>query len=153
MIDVPLEVIENQHLITSLEIPMQKAKLLKLADFLDKLPRKKFNMDSFVIKHGNTPDKISLKCQAVACAFGWCTVVFPKSGLKLKKIYPINEYHDITYEYDIKYKNHTNFHAAAKFFNIDLTESEILFMPDDNPKLNTPKQVAKRIRRFVKNKE
>lgn len=127
---------------------MQKKKLLKLADFLDKLPRKKFDMSSFIIKPNDGCNKISLKCKATACAFGWCPVVFPKSGFSIK-VYDKRDKSD-TVVYDVVYKNKTNCHAAALFFNITFDESMDLFIPTHIVEGETPKQAAKRIRQFVK---
>lgn len=55
---------------------VHKKRLLKLADFLDKLPRKKFNFTE-VVSGKETPNK-TLTCGSQACAIGWCPVVFPR---------------------------------------------------------------------------
>jgi hypothetical protein len=47
-------------------------KLTRWADFLEKLPPEKFNINNWVSKHENG-------CGTVCCAAGWLPVVFPAS--------------------------------------------------------------------------
>jgi hypothetical protein len=54
--------------------PPRYADLLKLAAFLEKLPRRKFDFDS-VVRSWARGKKA---CGSVCCAMGWCPAVFPK---------------------------------------------------------------------------
>jgi hypothetical protein len=118
-------------------------RLLKLADFLEtKVPRKQFNMDVW---------KFEDACGTVGCALGWgCSIPsFRKAGLKLvwdsEHISAHVKYGDERIGED----------AAEDFFHIELKEAEDLFLDlygDKSPN-ETPKQVAKRIRKFVKEKQ
>ncbi len=62
---------------------MNAKRLLKLADFLDKLPRAKFDFGVIAMQDGK-PMLEALKagkerCGTVACAIGWMPAVFPRS--------------------------------------------------------------------------
>lgn len=131
---------------------MQRAKLLKLADHLESLPRKKFNI-GYWCKEDNI-------CGTVACAFGWCPIIFPRSGLKM--------YKDIG---EIEYKNtsgsHWGIEAAKEFFQINGLVARDIFLGTHYQEYSTvkkngdwrasegitPKRVARRIRHFVKTGE
>jgi hypothetical protein len=86
---------------------------------------------------------IQAGCGTVACAMGFAGFHpwFRKRGLKT----------DVEFE-QVSYKGHSDFGAATAFFSIHANDAEYLFAdwqyPDEkrNP---TPKQVAKRIRKFV----
>src|SRR5688572_461394 len=122
---------------------IHRERLAKLADYLDKLPRKQFNFE-FIIEDDT--------CGAVGCAIGHCHNVFPE-----------------LVEYDpqwdgVKTKaNGTRWYRgiAAELFGLDYTQAGGLFAPGHqecelgpdytnlSPK-STPKQVAKLIRQFLK---
>lgn len=128
---------------------MQKLKLLKLADHLESLPRKKFNIEYWC--------KEDSHCGTVACAFGWCPVIFPRSGLKM-----IKEHGEI--QYTNKNGQFYGARAASEFFDIYYDDACSIFLGSKYPKFYkydkngyifggkviTPKMVAKRIRHFVK---
>jgi hypothetical protein len=138
---------------------MQKAKLLKLAAYLDNLSPKKFNIGSWVRECDETKNK----CGTVACAFGWCPVIFPRSNVKWTK--------DKDWLGDIKYTNKNgtfyDMEAASEFFGIDYEYAKQIFMGTSYPEYHqngkdfyikgskgiTPKRVARRIRHFVKTGE
>lgn len=135
---------------------MQKAKLLKLANFLQKMPPEcRFDM-SFWTAHEDeicdphawgeyikNPKHI---CQSSACAIGWyCLKVSPRGQLKLK--------HQIDGGYIPVYKNHKDFKAVAKFFNITQKEADALFSPDSYEDEMDNKEVAKAIKLFVKERK
>lgn len=115
---------------------MRKDRLLKLADFLEKVvakkPKYKFNMNKF-----GDIDFDPNRCSTAACAFGWATVRFPRA-LKMDS------------RGAIQYKDDLNFDAASGFFQIDTRSSFRLF--GLNTGCKSPKQVARNIRRFVKEK-
>ena len=123
---------------------MNSKRLLKLADFLDTVPRKRFNLGLWQ-QYGFKP-KAESACGTVACAMGWaCTIPsFKRAGLKAHKDdrYPI-------------FENQEGFSAAAKFFDISFPQAERLFSSSGygnrfNSDAVTPKKVAKAIRNFVK---
>ncbi len=136
-------------------------RLLKLAAFLRKLPRQKFDFCTFVSQGGLPPLEALAKgkhrCGTVACAIGWMPAVFPR----------LTEYQLSSDEADaeavcvktpgiVDYV--TGFAVAREVFGIDELDSHFLFDPgwisDDDraaPGANaTPKQVARHIERFVK---
>jgi len=160
---------------------MNKKRLLKLADFLEELPRKLFDFGTIAhAEKGLTPKqalKAGPKCGTVGCAMGWAPVVFPR----LLKYTKVNEVHpdEIWNTEDLKqlyielrdpsliksaYDRNSYTIIASIVFDISQDEALALFTPDIHdwnvPALNetlpenaTPKQVAKRIRRYVKDKE
>jgi len=97
-------------------------RLMKLADFLDTVPRKHFDMNIYVegIRTGDGEYKIdgliNHECGTSACALGWaCTMPeFRKAGLRLSGSMPI-------------YKNWDEQSAAKRFFGITEKEAETLF--------------------------
>lgn len=120
-----------------------KRRLLILADFLEKLPRKRFDLSSWV---GNEWEgKADLSCGTSACAMGWATTIpqFRKLGLRLSK-------YGLPY-FGKGYYQTSGMHAAADLFGISDNEAYYLFMPyeEDIAANATPKQVAKHIRKFV----
>jgi len=164
---------------------MNKKRLLKLADFLDELPRKLFDFGTVatVGEEGLTPAqalKAGPKCGTVGCAMGWAPVVFPRilKYAKVNEVYP----NETWYDEDLKqlyialrdesgldpgtesYRKNDYSLIASKVFDIPESEAQALFTPGDTdweipalmnelPETATPKQVAKRIRRYVKQTE
>lgn len=109
-------------------------RLLKLADFIEKLPRKQFDITDWGHK---------TECGTVACVAGWAGLIpaFRRAGLKTE----LNPHGcDISFNGRLMTSSlaFTNFFGDAAFS---------LCMPGypypDNP---TPKQAAKAIRRWVK---
>lgn len=138
--------------------PMYAKRLLKLADFLQTLPRQKFDF-SQIAHQGEKPMMQALKarkesCGSVACAIGWMPAVWPKLLL-----WAPNSPNSCELSVLMRGDNtgDTNFDIAQRFFNIDYDESMALFYPGwrvNTPDYNaTPEQVAAHIRRFVKAKQ
>lgn len=126
-------------------------RLLKLADFLDKLPRKKFDYSTVV--NGTDIPRKTLDCGSMSCAIGWCPVVFPKLVRYDKGFFGKNLVRPIGGPGD--------FMASSRaLFGLGVEETSGLFQPRDQhligeknlPNAATPKQVAKLIRRFVARK-
>lgn len=118
-----------------------KKKLLKLADFLAKKVKPSwFDIYSFASK-GFTEKK----CGTTACACGWATVCFPRSGLQL-----VDDTCDDAYAF-LSYKGEEDFVAAAKFFGITIDQSVFLFQPSYDENSDSKKGTINRIRKFVKN--
>jgi len=131
---------------------MNATRLLKLADFLDQLPRQKFDF-ARIAHEGHKSMRDALKagkhrCGTVACAIGWTPVVFPR----LVRWVTLNigsRDLDVCLRSD---DDSIDFDAAAQIFDIEYDDACFLFDPGDSRLGDgaTPKQVAKHIRKFVK---
>ena len=136
-----------------------KDRLTKLAKFLMKLPKQKF--DFSLLR--------TVNCKTTACALGWCPSVF-KEWEVCKKPYEtdMNDDGKITLKYfstrlrgSKSNEPEESFDSAIEFFGISFEESRWLFDPykqEDTPvrtldEKSTPKQVAKNILAFIKWKE
>jgi hypothetical protein len=129
-------------------------RLLKLADFLDTLPRKRFDFGCYVDTE-TWKGKPDLSCGTKACAMGWATTMpfFRRLGLRL------NEDGIVCLKDDLDKPG--NFFAEVdkiagdKLFGLTSVAYEFLFVPQGTSGVNplqvdaTPKQVAKHIRKFV----
>lgn len=114
-------------------------RLLKLADKLDTVPRKQFDYSAWVGDDWKgAPD---LSCGTTACALGWATTIpsFRRLGLKLN-----TDWNEVTMG------EYRNFYAAALLFELSERDAMYLFAPGPSEVDATPKQVAKKIRQFVK---
>jgi hypothetical protein len=134
-----------------------RERLLKLATFLETVPRKKFDFSRVV---GDAEDSWAIPteaprktfdCGSVACAIGWCPVVFPRLAryrLNQQALFRVTTADDGMYFTDV----------ARELFAITSSEAYALFSAGsqelfDLPRLSdtaTPKQVARNIRTFVK---
>ena len=122
-------------------------RLLKLAAFLETLPKHKFNLDIIVDDNkvfGEDGDELNLPgadCGTAACAIGWCPNVFPRNC----------EYQNHGYISVVdKNTQKTDFSFAQDFFGLNREESYYLFDPKYyNRRRQGNKSVAKRIRAFV----
>lgn len=109
-----------------------KRRLLKLADFLEtKVPARRFHLRNWA-DDDFAPDH----CGTVACACGWGTAIpsLFRAGLRLDR------HGDLQGDWD----------TVESVFRLEGDDAEYLFAYwcySNNP---TPKQVAKRIRSFVK---
>lgn len=119
-------------------------RLLKLADFLDKLPRKSFNFAKFAEQ---------TDCGTVACALGWCPVLFKRLGVKYFQIGPMTNVSTVSIKkgYDERF----GFAVGEVLFGLTRHQSYLLFDPISSGlgQDATPKQVAKRIRTFIKTRK
>lgn len=119
-------------------------RLLKVADFLDKLDKSKFDYSEVVSKYeGN--------CGTVCCALGWLPSIFKKDF----------SWTEVNYGWIVGFdrlevvrkgqRRDDIFALASQYFSITEWESSLLFDPDNNNLGDdaTPKQVARHIRRFV----
>lgn len=128
-----------------------RQRLLKLANFLDALPRKKFDLCSYVNTE-NVDDDVSVKknllnCGTTACAIGWCPTVFPRhfcwvySSPSLRSLPPDSIVWPI-------------YHAGV-FFGFDCKFAENLFsiwsqdVYKKEPELVTPKHVARVLKKLA----
>lgn len=143
-----------------------KKRLLKLADFLDKLPPEKFDFSEIAVQKGK-PMREALKagrtrCGTVGCAIGWMPAAFPRS-LRWDETrgWATRTFPDVCL---INEPTRVDFDAAVTFFGITSADAYWLFQPggwrglyasEHNGLHNdaTPKQVAKHIRKFVREQE
>ncbi len=124
-----------------------KQKLLKLADFLEhKVKRGWFDLETWGT-HG-FPEK---ECGTTACAAGWATVCFPRSGLSL--VPSSNGYYGQTLDICFKRTQSSprirGIKAVEKFFEIDADTAEYLFDPEEYPARRGKKSVIRRLREIA----
>jgi hypothetical protein len=117
---------------------VSRRRLTKLADFLDVLPRRRFNYAKWCIVDQKKPKS----CGTQACAWGWTPEVpgFRRLGVKPNGVTgPI-------------FEGYSTFEGAAQFFRIDPAAAHKLFAPEVEPNEDkaTPKYVARKIRKWVK---
>lgn len=114
------------------------ARLLALAAFLRKLPRKRFN---YAMWAGE--DFTEKSCGTVGCALGWAASMpkFRRLGLRIDATgIPV---------YGPTLDN-IGASAGMEIFGLDFSEAAYLFHPGDEAEENaTPKYVARKIERFV----
>jgi len=144
---------------------MKAEKLLKLADFLDKLDDDKFWFGT-VVNMWERKEKNT--CGTVCCAMGWTPQVFPDEvGWRAPKNLG-NQYDDALYLKNTS-DDITNYDTIArKIFGISYDEVDFLFSPGDQEDFlekhgietdiedftssTSREQVANNIRYFVENK-
>ncbi len=117
---------------------MSAKRLLTLADHLDTVPKREFDMAYW-------------KCGTTACAIGHaCSIPsFRRAGLKLVGAQIYDDGAPYIQHYP-EFDDEVGFDAAANFFDIDDREAESLFGYREP---ETPKRVAKRIRKFIADKQ
>lgn len=116
-------------------------RLEKLAQVLDKVPAKNFNMGAWIrdkIEGSFTKKKI-LECGTRACALGWaCTIrEFRDDGLKMN------------YFMEPKFGDKYGEDAGAEFFGIPYKIANHIFMPVKRSSNNDPKVLAAEIRELI----
>lgn len=126
----------------------QKERLLKLADAIEKLDDKNFDLRSYVKLKGDIEDlkQKKLNCGTTCCAIGWMPSVFPRiCEWKL-----VDEYHG---DINVMLKNDpyvTGYEVAREVFGLSDYEAWFLFDPDYYPEdRRGKKSVLRRIRRFI----
>lgn len=131
---------------------MDKKKLLRLADFLETIPRKAFSITNWVTRYADKPEgEVPGECGFAGCAVGWAAHQKLFKGLRISEGGSYPEYigtHGYVWQ---------GFDAPKVLFNITDRQASELFHRDfypANPKTGrrdpTPKQVAAKIRKFVK---
>lgn len=134
-----------------------KRRLLALADFLNKLPKDRFDYSTWV--GSDWEGKPNLSCGTTACAFGWATVMpsLRKLGLKL-------DHYTTSVVLENNRETLNSAGAAREVFGLSLDEFNYLFLPTGRPLhkygLNrksvnmdaSSKQAAKHIRKFAEAK-
>lgn len=131
-----------------------KDRLRKLAKFLEtKAKPSQFDITVIGYTDNESEPLVDVKegfCGTAACAIGHCPVAFPKAF----------DYRHSGGSLDVisKETGAWNFEAAQEFFGLNNLESEYLFgggayndeIDRERVKKVTPKRVAKRIRKFVR---
>lgn len=123
-----------------------KNRLLKLADFLEKLPKKLFDIDTVAQCDGPANEALPealehprRSCGSVACALGWSPACFPRQ-------IEWSESDNVV----LKDGSSKNWWGTAEvFFGLTKEEVNYLFTGDFYEYQVMPKQVAKVIRKFV----
>lgn len=111
-----------------------RRRLRKLAEFLrTRVPRKRFDMGFF-----GDEGFAENKCGTSACALGWATVCFPRSGLRMKSV--------VEEDSILSFEGKTYLDAAETFFSLGPCDTNFLFGGLDEM---TPKQKAKQIEKFL----
>lgn len=130
-----------------------KKRLLKLANFLESVPRKKFDL-GVVMVSGNI-EQVEAKCPTAACACGYCPTVFPRSVTYKHTDTDFWGNSERKLKFDVTLKDDPNGNyvsMARKMFGLNYEEVEYLFHPFQYPAdRQGPKSVAKRIKHFVEN--
>lgn len=124
-------------------------RLLKLADYLDtKVPAKAFNMETWLDRAPEDQDvknplPHALKepnCGTTACALGWAVNVFPRT-------LTFTRWDDVVFRDEEESEEVYSRDTIRRFFGIEDDEAiDRLFYGDQC----TPKQKARQIRKFVK---
>ena len=148
--------------ITPKDMRVSRDRLLKLAEFLEALPRKRFDYGTFVGEGYKGAQDLS--CGTTACALGWAATMpaFRRLGLHLeldKDYWGTDDDGVELFDASPAVGGVTDTAAGQVIFLLTLRQSSFLFMPSvqyGTPPRNapeceaTPKQVAKHIRRFIK---
>lgn len=123
-------------------------RLLKLADFLDKLPPERFDYSSWV--GDDWGGRQDLSCGTTACALGWATTMpeFRRLGLRLdRRLMEVTNAKENVWD---------SFEAAQVTFGLDSREAHLVFSPRVQylglkapGAYAGPVEVADHIRRFV----
>ena len=119
---------------------MNKKRLLKLADFLETVPRRKFNLRMWIQSLPSKPEaKTAGHCGFAGCAIGWAAHAKLFRGLHLNRA-----------DWTPVYHGAEDWDAPMVLFDLEAEQTKFLFSVwhYDNER-TTPKQVAKRIRKFV----
>lgn len=106
------------------------------------------------LKAKNRIPVVPVECQTAGCAVGWaCTIPeFNKLGFYLTVDYLNSTQSSLSY-IDKDGELHTGCLAAEEFFDIGVAQFDYLFCTNSykSTEASSPKAVAKRIRKFVKN--
>lgn len=132
------------------------ARLLKLADFLDKLPRSHFNFNTVLEKVPATKEN---ECGTVGCAIGWCPTVFPRTCKAISvagNAFPESVIRVGKRDIDTGWARHGE--VAEALFGMKEEDAYLLFTPGKRSPADgkvakrsaAPASVARRIRAYVK---
>lgn len=138
---------------TPRDIRIGNRRLLKLASFLKKLPRERFDYSCWV--RTNWKGKPDFSCGTKACAMGWATTIpaFRRLGLYM---YYLGE--DAGGRIRLKRKGQRDiyggFDSAGALFHLNNDDAVFLFSATTTNEFKaTPKQVARKLEKFVAKRE
>jgi hypothetical protein len=120
---------------------MRTDRLLKLADLLDRVPEKHFDMTTWGSL--NSPMDDDIKCATAACALGWATAIpeFAAAGLGL-----------VAYEGHtnaiVKYQGHEDIYAGQVFFGLDYEDAESLFTDGAEDAKGKAREIRELVRHY-----
>lgn len=132
------------------------ARLLRLAAFLRTLPRERFDYNHWV--GSDWAGAQDLSCGTQACALGWAATIpaLRRAGLTLMRgvwsdipFVGLKGYHTD----DTANMYMDSIESARVVFAIDDYQARFIFTPSDTEDNATPKQVAKKIEKFVANRK
>jgi len=142
---------------------IHKKRMQKLAEYLRTVPIHRFAMSKWATETfcGKRNEPSHNACGSTACALGWCSVAFKRSGFKLLRKGDLLGHKFDSSDYASfswipgdtiipVYKDRSMFGAAEKFFGITNREATYLFGPDPE---RTPKEESKVLLQFLKQKE
>lgn len=126
-------------------------RLLRLADILTKVPKDKFDMETWGIHKGKHKPQEHNYCGTSACALGWAAMdkKFQADGLKMRwSIIDLSdEFNDREHwRAEVTYRRCDGDLAGAKFFGLSYTEAATLFLDTEQ----TRAQVITRLRKYAK---
>jgi len=125
-------------------------RLLKLADFLEKLPRKRFDYGNWI--GDDWKGKADLSCGTTACALGWACAMpaFRRLGAGFCNDQSSDNYTSTTLHGEPVWPDKVSYHL----FGLTKLEHDRLFEGGGGlPWDATPKQAAKFIRAYVKEQQ
>lgn len=114
-----------------------RERLAQLATFLYLVPRDRFNMTRWKCNERGTLSLDSNQCNTQGCAIGWATVLFAEDGFRLG--IPVPAWGKLD-----------GWTAIKKFLDLPSYVAEALFSNTTTTANLGPRQVAVRIRRFLK---
>lgn len=144
-------------------------RLRKLADFLDKMPKEKFDFSVVAIEEGKPMLQAlragAVHCGTVACGMGWMPAAFPRQ-IKWQQVGASERLLDIALREPTGDSERDTesvfgaFYVAQEFFGITGVESWYLFNPGGHERQRNrlsvnarPQALARHIRRFADRKE
>jgi hypothetical protein len=123
---------------------MKKQRLLKLADFLENLKPRQFNLATWTVSCGEKTDDAA--CGTVACACGWATTIpsFRRAGFRLARRLSWTDPTPV-------FGRERGWDAVKAFFDMNYGEANHLFSIESysGGERTRPQTVAKRIRQVV----
>lgn len=121
-----------------------RQRLAKLATFLYRVPRDRFNMNRWKAREYGTLSLNPIECNTQGCAIGWATILFAEDGFCLSTN---DGYGSIPVP---NWNGCRNWKAIEKFLDLSYEDAFVLFASNDETRHLGPRQVAVRIRKFLK---
>lgn len=119
-------------------------RLAKLATFLYRVPRDRFNMNRWILDGEGTLSLDSRVCNTQGCAIGWATVLFADVGFCLSPDAGIS---GVPLP---QWGTRNGWEAVEGLLDLSKVDALVLFENSDKTANLGPRQVAVRIRKFLK---